>query len=96
MKMDKPNKEMINYWCKFDLRSESEEYKTPIYYILGENDWQTPYIISEEYFKTINAPRKKLYLIPDAGHMAMIDQPNLFFDTLVEIRNEESRKSTIE
>lgn len=96
MKMDKPNKELINYWCKFDLRSELEEYKTPIYYILGEDDWQTPYIISEEYFKTINAPRKKLYLIPDAGHMAMMDQPNLFFDILAEIRNEEGRITTIE
>jgi len=92
IKMDKPNKVLIDYWSKFDLRSESEEYKIPIYYILGENDWQTPYIISEKYFKTINAPRKKLYLIPDAGHMAMIDQPDKFFDILAEIRNEEGRK----
>ena len=95
MKMDKPNKEIIDYWSKFNLRLESEEYKIPIYYILGENDWQTPYIISEEYFKIINAPRKKLYLIPDAGHMTMVDQPKLFFDTLVDIRNEEGSKSTV-
>lgn len=92
MKMDRPNQEVIEFWSTFDLRSESAEYKIPIYYILGKNDWQTPRIISEEYFKTISAPRKKIYLIPGAGHMTMIDQPNLFFDALANIRNGESRR----
>jgi pimeloyl-ACP methyl ester carboxylesterase len=90
IKMDKPNNEVIEFWSKFDIRSESAEYKVPIYYILGENDWQTPHIISEEYFKKINAPCKKIYLIPNAGHMTMVDQPGLFFDTLVAIRNREN------
>ena len=94
MKMNKPNNEVIEFWSKFDIRSESAEYKVPIYYILGENDWQTPHIISEEYFKKINAPHKKIYLIAKAGHMTMVDQPNLFFDTLVNIRNGENRRST--
>ncbi|OPJ55479.1 alpha/beta fold hydrolase [Clostridium oryzae] len=89
IKMDKPNEEVIEFWSKFDIRSESAEYKVPIYYILGENDWQTPHVIAEEYFKKINAPHKKLYLIPGAGHMTMIDQPNLFFDALVDISNKE-------
>lgn len=89
IKMDKPNEEVIEFWSKFDIRSESAEYKVPIYYILGENDWQTPHVIAEEYFKKINAPHKKLYLIPGAGHMTMIDQPNLFFDALVDIGNKE-------
>ncbi|TQI69039.1 alpha/beta hydrolase [Clostridium sp. KNHs216] len=93
IKMDKPNQEVIEFWSRFDLRSESAEYKMPIYYVLGENDWQTPHVISEEYFKTIEAPRKKIYLIPDAGHMTMVDQPDLFIDTLVDIRNRESRRS---
>ena len=94
MKMNKPNNEVIEFWSKFDIRSESAEYKVPIYYILGENDWQTPHIISEEYFEKINAPRKKIYLIAEAGHMTMVDQPNLFFDTLVDIRDGENRRST--
>lgn len=74
---------------KFDIRLERAEYKVPIYYILGENDWQTPHVIAEEYFKEINAPHKKLYLIPNAGHFTMLDQPNLFFSSLLEINNEE-------
>ncbi len=89
IKMDKVNEEIIEFWSKFDIRLQSTKFKVPIYYILGENDWQTPYIIAEEYFKRIDAPHKKLYLIPNAGHMTMVDQSNLFFKSLLEINNEE-------
>lgn len=89
IKMDKVNGEIIEFWSKFDIRSESAEYKVPIYYILGENDLQTPYVIAQEYFKEINAPHKKLYLVPNAGHFAMLDQSDLFFSLLSEINNEE-------
>ncbi|MBV4449255.1 alpha/beta hydrolase [Clostridium tyrobutyricum] len=83
--MDKVNKEILEFWSKFNIKSESAEYKVPIYYILGKNDWQTPYVIAEEYFKKINAPHKRLYLIPGAGHMTMVDKPNLFFNALADI-----------
>lgn len=86
----KANKNLLDFLGFFDLRSQSAEYKVPIYYILGANDWQTPYVIAKEYFETINAPYKKFYLIPNAGHMTMIDQPDLFFDTLLEIKNKQS------
>ncbi|AOR25126.1 alpha/beta fold hydrolase [Clostridium taeniosporum] len=95
IKMDKVNKELIEFWSKFDIRSESIEYKVPIYYVLGKNDWQTPYVIAQEYFKKINAPYKKLYLIPDAGHMTMIDQPNLFFDVLIDINYKQKQNKSI-
>ncbi|WP_238917596.1 alpha/beta hydrolase [Clostridium sp. YIM B02555] len=85
LKIDKVNKEIIEYWRKFDIRSESAEYKVPIYYILGENDWQTPHVLAEKYFESINAPDKKLYVIPNVGHMTMLDQPKLFFESLLEI-----------
>lgn len=91
IKMDKANLELLEFWSRFDLNSESVDYKIPIYYILGENDWQTPYVIAEKYFEKINAPNKKLYLIPRAGHMTMVDQPNLFFDALIDISSKEKK-----
>lgn len=83
----KANEKVMEFLLTFDLKSESAEYKVPIYYILGANDWQTPYVIAQEYFSIINAPYKKFYLIPNAGHMTMIDQPQLFFEALLEINN---------
>ncbi len=85
----KANKKIIDFLGVFDLNTESVEYEVPIYYILGGNDWQTPYVIAQEYFSKINAPYKKFYLVPNAGHMTMLDQPQLFFEALLEINNKE-------
>jgi len=85
----KANEKVLEFLGSFDLRSEPSEYKVPIYYILGGNDWQTPYVIAEKYFSRINAPYKKYYLIPNAGHMTMLDQPQLFFEALLEINSKE-------
>lgn len=86
----KSNEKLIEFLFKFNLNSESTEYKLPVYYIMGENDWQVPTILAKEYFKKIEAPHKNLYIIPNAGHMTMMDQPDLFFDSLLKIHSKET------
>ena len=49
---------------------------------IRDRDWQTPYLIAQEYFAQIDAPRKQLMLIPNAGHNTMIDQPEIFLNAL--------------
>jgi pimeloyl-ACP methyl ester carboxylesterase len=89
IKAAKANDKVMEFLLAFDLKSESAEYKVPMYYILGENDWQTPYVLAKEYFNRITAPNKDIYIIPNAGHMTMLDQPTSFFDALLEIYNKE-------
>lgn len=85
----KANSKIHEFLGDFDLAADSSDYKVPIYFILGEDDWQAPYIIAEKYFSKINAPHKKLFIIPNAGHRIMMDQTNLFSDTLLQIYNNE-------
>ncbi|MFJ7914247.1 MULTISPECIES: alpha/beta fold hydrolase [unclassified Lysinibacillus] len=85
----KANSKVLEFLEDFDLAADSSDYKVPIYFILGDDDWQAPYIIAEEYFTIINAPHKKLFIIPNAGHRIMMDQTNLFSDTLLQIYNNE-------
>ncbi|WP_302951517.1 alpha/beta fold hydrolase [Holdemania filiformis] len=66
----------------FDLEALDRHYEVPVYYLLGDQDWQTPYPIAQEYFAEIEAPRKQLILIPNAGHNTMIDQPEFFLNAL--------------
>ena len=66
----------------FDLEALDRHYEVPMYYLLGDQDWQTPYPIAQEYFAGIEAPRKQLILIPNAGHNTMIDQPEFFLNAL--------------
>lgn len=85
----KANEKVYEFLFSFDLNSQSFEYKVPVYYILGGDDWQTPFVIAQDYFNKIIAPNKNSYIIPNAGHMTMRDQPKLFFEALLEINNKE-------
>lgn len=88
-KIYQANQKVYGFLSNFNLWEESREYKIPIYYILGGNDWQAPYVIAEKYFNEIQAPQKKIYMIPNARHMAAIDQPDLFFNALSDIYDHE-------
>lgn len=89
MKIFKANRKVYDFLSDYNLWAEPREYKIPMYYILGGNDWQAPYVIAEKYFSEIIAPRKNLYIIPDARHMTALDQPELFYQALFDIYNRE-------
>ncbi|MCH5337359.1 MAG: alpha/beta hydrolase [Acetatifactor sp.] len=79
------NMQVMKELMSFDLKSKGVEYQVPVYYVLGENDQQTPIEISIAYFNEIEAPDKKLYLIKNAGHVAMIDNLNDYRAAICEI-----------
>lgn len=83
----KSNKDLVDYLYRFNLYSYPSTYEVPMYYILGGNDWQTPCFLAEKYYEIVKAPHKKFFKIPNAGHITMIDQPELFFDVIKEIRD---------
>lgn len=86
------NQQVLAYLADFDLTAESAEYQVPVYYLLGGRDWQAPFVIAENYFADISAPDKKLYIIPDAGHTLMMDQPQLCFEALSDIHSRGEQK----
>ena len=88
---EKINSSLNNEMMNFDLDEESYEYKVPIYYILGADDWQVPYTLSKDYFQKIEAPRKKLYMLKGAGHFTMNDKPKEFFEALADINANEEK-----
>lgn len=60
-------------------------FSLPIYYILGENDWQVPSTVAAAFFDIIRAPRKHLFWIPAAGHSTDMDHPAAFWKTIKDI-----------
>lgn len=79
------NKKLWDFLFSHNLYEEDREYEIPIFYVLGDRDFQAPNTIASSYFNTINAPLKKLFMIKDAGHFIMLDQPRLFSEALTEI-----------
>ncbi|MCL2357376.1 MAG: alpha/beta hydrolase [Defluviitaleaceae bacterium] len=62
-----------------------KEYETPVCCILGRNDEWTSSRTAAEYFDAIQAPKKQLHWIDDAGHMVDTDNPEKFFCALAKI-----------
>jgi pimeloyl-ACP methyl ester carboxylesterase len=82
----KANKALVDFLGRFNLNAEPTGYEIPLSYIMGEDDWQTPAALAQEYFARIQAPDKRFFLLPHAGHMAMVDQPTQFLAVLSEMR----------
>ena len=71
----------------YDIR-HVKAYQAPVYYILGRYDEMTSSAIAAAYFETIEAPKKGLYWIEDAGHLLDTDHPGAFFGVVREIMME--------
>lgn len=87
------NKKVMGELMSFDLRNKGTEYQVPVYYVLGENDQQTPVEIGTSYFEEITVPDKKLYLIKNAGHLTMIDNMDDYRASICEIVNKSAGSS---
>ena len=66
------NKNIIYYLINYDT-SKFTNFNIPIFFICGANDWQVPTVVVKEYYKTINAPDKDLYVVENAGHLLNIE-----------------------
>lgn len=69
---------------EYDAHQIGTAYQIPVYYIRGEKDYQTPVPLARKLFEQLTAPEKKLFLVPQAGHFTMCDNPTGFNRVLLE------------
>jgi pimeloyl-ACP methyl ester carboxylesterase len=72
----------------FDLMEQLGEIHTPTLVICGEEDLMTPVKFSRYLADQIKGA--SLYLLPDAGHMAMLERPREVADRIMEFVREMS------
>lgn len=78
MRIMKVNRPLQMQMLSFRLNTLPPRYSVPIHYILGEKDNITPTSLSKAYYDTMQAPRKSIAIIPDAGHNPMYERPAEF------------------
>lgn len=80
----KVNRPLYKYLYEdFDLRKGKLEFSIPTIFIYGENDWTTPSSLFEEIYEGIQSPAKELYIVKNAAHRPMNDNPEDFNDILI-------------
>jgi pimeloyl-ACP methyl ester carboxylesterase len=62
--------------------AEGTSFAIPVCIFQGDADEQTLTCLAQEYFATIEAPRKDLVLLPGGGHCAVLMQPDAFLAEL--------------
>ncbi len=75
-------------FSKFSLAGRTE-YEVPYYNINGDCDYQTNYMLAQEYFEKIDAPYKKLYIMEDTTHGLLESKSEDFSKILHEIAGEQ-------
>lgn len=81
-KAEKANGNLMDYLFAYNLNNETLTYEMPMCLIQGERDFQIQTSLAVDYFERIEAPQKQIHIIPDAGHITMCDQPDLFGQAL--------------
>lgn len=67
-----------------DIRNYGADYQVPVYYIMGANDYNSPYLLAKAFFDEIVAPDKQAFSIPDADHMPFLSSKAEFDRILLE------------
>lgn len=78
MKMGELQKADTEYIYQFNLYDYGNEFKVPVIFIYGSEDWITRYTI-EAYYNEVQAPYKQLVCIPNVGHDTIqVDQKRFY------------------
>ena len=68
----------------FSLRGNST-FEMPYYNINGEKDYTVNFELAQEYYDTVEAPRKKIYMLSDTRHGLLLTKTEMFSEALHEI-----------
>jgi pimeloyl-ACP methyl ester carboxylesterase len=66
-----------------DLPATARDIGIPFFVIQGADDMATPTSGAVRYFDAVRAPKKKLVLIPGAGHFALVTHREAFLEALL-------------
>lgn len=74
---------MLAEIVRFDAWKDETRLELPFFIFQGENDVLTTPLLAQQFFADVEAPRKHMELISDAGHFAAFQQPGQFLEKLL-------------
>lgn len=70
----------------FDYRGSVTSLEIPAFFLSGESDYNCPWELVKEYVDIIDAPDKEFFLIPDAAHSPLWENPSVACEILRQIK----------
>ena len=72
----------------FDYRELITELPIPAYFISGEDDYNCPWPLVQDYYDLLESPQKGFYRIPDSAHSPLWENPSLSCQILRQIKED--------
>ncbi|MDX8366925.1 alpha/beta hydrolase [Cytobacillus sp. IB215665] len=72
-----------NLWeelLEVDMYNLALKFEIPMYFCVGRYDYQTPHELVQEYYHSIEAPKKELVWFENSAHSPNFEEPNKFYD----------------
>jgi pimeloyl-ACP methyl ester carboxylesterase len=81
--MEYSGRTIVNAMLATDLPKTANSLSVPFFVIQGKDDMVTPTSVAIKYFDVVKAPTKKLIIIENAGHFALVTNSKEFLEALV-------------
>ncbi|WP_109301364.1 alpha/beta fold hydrolase [Aquimarina sp. AU474] len=76
--------ELFNESSQENLFESTKRIGCPVFFIIGQNDYQTNSILTQKYYDLLQAPQKDIYSIKNAGHLIPYDNGMEFQNAITE------------
>ena len=68
---------------RVDLTRSAPKLEVPVYFINGRHDYNTPFILVEDYLEVLDAPYKEIIWLENSAHWIPFEEPEKFNDVLI-------------
>lgn len=65
-----------------DLIQQAPTLEVPVYFMMGQHDYVTPYVLVEQYYEILTAPSKELISFENSAHIPNVEEVDKFNDVL--------------
>jgi proline iminopeptidase len=67
-----------------DFRTDVPKLDVPVYLVQGRHELPGRTVLAEQWFRTLEAPTKKMVVFDTAGHRGLFERPDLFHQVMTE------------
>lgn len=65
-----------------DFRTQATGLQVPVYFLIGRHDINAPVLLTEDYFRVVDAPQKEIVWFEHLGHAPWDSERERFVDVV--------------
>src|SRR5258705_2793577 len=76
---------LLNKASEVNFAIEVPEIKCPVYFLIGNRDYQTNSELTKTYYEKLKAPKKELFWFRDSAHLLNLTESKKFQEVIISV-----------